>query len=487
MSAVPPAAPSPWGERIRKAGWSTLTLLMFLAFLEILARRVGAPDEQKNIEMDFNADMMWQLRDDPRKGEEYRVNALGLRGPELGGGDALRVLSLGDSSIYGHSVRIDEVFTSVVAARLTAARPTPPVEGVIGGIPGYSSYQSIRLLDRVGEAVAPDIVVIGNMWSDTFQSAITDADWAQELADAYGMWIPITAPLSLLSTHSALARNVRKALHDRFYPAKDTATEIGWVHLTKADPGLEDPTETTENLERRARGLPDLPPEGARPPGGPAGGPPSGGGPGGGGPNGGGPPKGGGPNGGGGPGGPGGGPSGPPGAGPPPPDVLKSENPGAPRVGGDARRVGLKMATSRVPVPDYGTNLRTLATRARALGALPVYLMLPHPNDGGPGLTLVEVGYRDTMRRVAAEEAVPLVDASDWFVRHPAARSRFADDIHPNAVGHADIATAVLEVLAADPATAARLSIPKGVLAPAPAPDPVVPPAPVVEGAAPTP
>jgi lysophospholipase L1-like esterase len=422
---------------------------MFLAFLEILARRVGAPDEQKNIEMDFNADMMWQLRDDPRKGEEYRVNALGLRGPELGAPDALRVLSLGDSSIYGHSVRIDEVFTSVVAARLNAARPVPAVEGVIGGIPGYSSYQSIRLLDRVGEAVAPDIVVIGNMWSDTFQSAITDADWAQELADAYGMWTPITAPLSLLSTHSALARNVRKALHDRFYPAKDTATEIGWVHLTKADPGLEDPTETTENLERRARGLPDLPPEGPRHPGG--GGPNGGGGPGG--PGGG--PGGGGPNGGGGPG-----------KGPPPPDVLKSENPGAPKVGGDAPPVGLKMATSRVPAADYGTNLRTLATRARELGALPVYLMLPHPNDGGAGLTPVEVGYRDTMRRVAAEEAVPLVDASDWFVRHPAASSRFADDIHPNAAGHADIATAVLEVLAADPATAARLAIPKGAFGP---------------------
>ena len=83
-------------EIARKAGWSLVTLLMFLGFLEILARRLGSED-QSHIQMDFDADLMWRLHGEAAGEIDYSVNSLGLRGGEVGEG--VHLLSLGDSSI----------------------------------------------------------------------------------------------------------------------------------------------------------------------------------------------------------------------------------------------------------------------------------------------------------------------------------------------------------------------------------------------------
>jgi lysophospholipase L1-like esterase len=359
------------GDTLRKLGWSALTLVMFLAFLEILCRRVGVPEERHHIQMDFDGDLMWGLENEPGKGPEYRVNSLGLRGDELSAGGTVRLLTLGDSSIYGHGVAIDEVFGAVLAARLDAARPTPRVEAVDGGVPGYSTFQSLRLLERLAPVVHPDVVLVGNMWSDAYRSAVTDRAWAAELTAVYGPWQPVTSSLAMLSRHSALARRLRRSIHDGLSPAKGKANEIGWSHLVEPEPGS--------------------------PPG-----------------------KGG----------------------------------GRPPKGGEET-----LPTSRVPLDEYEANLHALAAAARACGAVPAYLLLPHPNDEQPGRGGAEPAYRDALRAVAAAEHAPLVDAPKWFAEHPADEPRFSDDIHPNARGHADLASAVLAVFAADPAVAARLGI----------------------------
>lgn len=113
----------------------------------------------------------WRLPvDDVRHlgGVTYRTNALGLRGPEVPPDDGTewRVLSLGDSSVWGWGVPEEATFVQVLAARLTT--PTRPVRGVIGGVPGHESAQALRTLREVGPAIAPDVVVIGTLWSDVF-------------------------------------------------------------------------------------------------------------------------------------------------------------------------------------------------------------------------------------------------------------------------------------------------------------------------------
>lgn len=326
----------------RKAGWSALTLLMFLGFLEILARRTGGREEHRHIQMDFDADLMWGL-------SNQRVNSFGLRGDEPAEG--VRLLTLGDSSIYGHGVAPEEVFSARV----------PGVVSIIGGVPGYSTFQSIKLLERVGPRLHPDIVLIGNLWSDAYRAAISDRAWSAELAATYGPWRPITTPLEALSRRSALARRLRKAVHDGFFPDRARASEVGWSHLVAAAPGT----------------------------------------------------------------------------------------PVRPPVKGGAAA----LPTSRVPIDEYEANLRTLAASARALGAVPAYLVLPHPMDPLPPQ---EENYRAVMRRVASEEGTIAVDAAAWFRAHPA-DGRFSDDIHPSAKGHADIATAVAEAFAGSPEIAAKL------------------------------
>jgi lysophospholipase L1-like esterase len=102
-------------------------------------------------------------------GVPVRYNSLGLRGPELlprEPGEE-RLFTLGDSSIYGQAVPEDAVFSSVAAVALRKSWGRP-VTAVIGGVPGYSSSQSLALLKKLGQRVQPTWVVIGSLWSDVY-------------------------------------------------------------------------------------------------------------------------------------------------------------------------------------------------------------------------------------------------------------------------------------------------------------------------------
>ena len=102
---------------------------------------------------------------------KVRVNSLSLRGPEVPprAADELRLLTLGDSSVFGFGVEEDGVFDAV-AARMMAAALGQPVTSVNGGTPGYTSVQALATLQDVGAAAAPTHVVIAALWSDLFQT-----------------------------------------------------------------------------------------------------------------------------------------------------------------------------------------------------------------------------------------------------------------------------------------------------------------------------
>lgn len=97
-----------------------------------------------------------------------RLNSLLLRGPEPQKGE-LRLLTLGDSSIYGVQVEEKNVFSSVAAESMTQGSGRA-VTAFIGGVPGYSSGQAIEQLRRVNHLLRADWVVIGAIWSDVFRA-----------------------------------------------------------------------------------------------------------------------------------------------------------------------------------------------------------------------------------------------------------------------------------------------------------------------------
>ena len=172
-----------------------------------------------------------------------RSNSLGLRGPEVtprAPGEQ-RLLTLGDSSIFGAAVPEKYVFSSV-AARELERRWGSKVSAVIGAIPGYDSSQSLTTLKQVGAKVEPTWVVIGNLWSDLYYG---DAELTQLKRRAF-----IRGPLGRF----ALYRQIR-----RFLPGLEPMQ----VHWIVSNDDLGDPSKGrstriplkhyTQNLEEMLR------------------------------------------------------------------------------------------------------------------------------------------------------------------------------------------------------------------------------------------
>ena len=113
-------------------------------------------------------------------GLTVRFNSLGLRGPEVLPRKASeeRIVTVGDSSVFGHGVSEKEVFSSVAAGLLTKTWRRP-VTSVIGATPGHASWQSLRTLDKDGSKLQPTWVVIASIWSDIFRSHHFDAPQAK--------------------------------------------------------------------------------------------------------------------------------------------------------------------------------------------------------------------------------------------------------------------------------------------------------------------
>lgn len=140
-----------------------------------------------------------------------RINALGLRGPEVEARQPgeVRILTLGDSSIYGVEVPETWVFSSV-AARILEERTGAPHVAFIGGVPGYDVRQSRMVLGRVGRVITPDWVVIGTFWSDVFRA---DAAPDREA-------VPVRTGLRRLAAYRLLRQGLAAWLPSR---------KIGWV------------------------------------------------------------------------------------------------------------------------------------------------------------------------------------------------------------------------------------------------------------------
>lgn len=101
---------------------------------------------------------------------QVRINGMGLRGPEIGPHrpGEIRIMTVGDSSIFGYGVPEAAVFSEVAAEELRG-QWSPPVAAVNGAIPGYDTEQSLKSLRTYGATIAPAWVVIGNIWSDLYR------------------------------------------------------------------------------------------------------------------------------------------------------------------------------------------------------------------------------------------------------------------------------------------------------------------------------
>lgn len=101
---------------------------------------------------------------------EYRINAAGLRGPEVTvekPPDTRRVVVLGDSIAFGYWVAESDAFPRQLEALLNASRGGGPrVEVLNFGVPGYNLDQEIETLRARALAFSPDLVVVAFCLND---------------------------------------------------------------------------------------------------------------------------------------------------------------------------------------------------------------------------------------------------------------------------------------------------------------------------------
>jgi lysophospholipase L1-like esterase len=149
------------------------------------------------------------------QGAGYTVGENGLRQVEEGGAPH-RILTLGDSSIFGHGVSDDDTLHRALGDALGEAGVTADV--LCGGVPGYSTLQAQVLLDEVGWGLAPDLLVLGGLWSDNNEEFFEDAVWLEALGRS--AW-----QLEFFLDRSHAWRWLRR----RAVPPGEPEIKIGWI------------------------------------------------------------------------------------------------------------------------------------------------------------------------------------------------------------------------------------------------------------------
>jgi len=203
---TPPPTPAP-SPRRQSLGFrlaaALITTLVVLVVLELTVRFLAidvyfqnrffvlnrAPDYPEVFLKD--RDLFWRLRPDQAitsrffEGRTYRINSLGLRGPEPSANPSTaRVLLLGNSCTFGWGVDYRQSLAGTLDSLLGGE-----YEIVNGAVPGYSSLQGRRAFERDLAALDPDVVVAMFGWNDQWAAAGGIPDHEQQLPSGVLVWL----------------------------------------------------------------------------------------------------------------------------------------------------------------------------------------------------------------------------------------------------------------------------------------------------------
>ena len=171
-----------------------------------------------------NPYLLWEMVPGDRieMGAEVHVNSLGFRGPETTQNKPAgkrRILVLGDSTVYGHGVSNNEVFPQQLSQQIG-----DDIEVINMGAPGYSTAQSINLMNMRGWSLSPDLVIIANLWSDNNFDSFVDKTIISNRIDADSKWV---STASIWLQKSALYRWLD--WHLRLAPRAKEVKTVGWM------------------------------------------------------------------------------------------------------------------------------------------------------------------------------------------------------------------------------------------------------------------
>lgn len=228
----------------------TLEVLSRLMFQDELAEAMGAPPDDPDGAapplLKGSPYLLWEMAPGQRYERDVfvTINALGMRGDEIEipkPEGVRRILATGDSSIYGYGVEDDEPFIRVAADALE-------VEALNAATPGWSTWQTVNFMEMRGWSTEPDVVVIGNQWSDNNFDTFIDIDLLEEFAPHAGTAL-VSDALSSLAFYRLLRYRLTVQQGD-----KAEARKVGWTlgGPTRAGPRRVEVNAYAANLDRLA-------------------------------------------------------------------------------------------------------------------------------------------------------------------------------------------------------------------------------------------
>jgi lysophospholipase L1-like esterase len=137
---------------------------------------------------------------------EVRANRLGLRDdePEAKTAGTFRILGLGDSFAFGWGVPLQASFWKRLEPLLDESHPGTTHEVVNAGIPGYGTYEALRLMRAVGPGYEPDLVILAFYEGNDYLNNAS-APRNRRIADGYLADVSTRGRLARLAVrHSAL-------------------------------------------------------------------------------------------------------------------------------------------------------------------------------------------------------------------------------------------------------------------------------------------
>jgi len=172
------------GERAKAFLMGVLVLSVFLFTAEALvasfSRRPVEPypvdarsPNQEWAVLQYDPVLLWKQKPNKFFQDQIvgtvRTNSFGLRGGDFPGplhGKSFLVLCLGDSPTWGHGIQDPDIYHQALGRLLSSARSDVTVRVLNGGVPAYSTVQSLALEKELMRAVRFDLVIINNMGSD---------------------------------------------------------------------------------------------------------------------------------------------------------------------------------------------------------------------------------------------------------------------------------------------------------------------------------
>jgi lysophospholipase L1-like esterase len=97
-------------------------------------------------------------------GHPVRINSFGFRGPDWDiqkAPNGFRILALGDSFTFGQGVDENETYASLLREKLNGMYPEKTIEVLNLGVQGYEAIDEMKLLEKVGPLLHPDLVLVG--------------------------------------------------------------------------------------------------------------------------------------------------------------------------------------------------------------------------------------------------------------------------------------------------------------------------------------